>query len=288
MGFLPSQRYKYITLAQLLASVSLDLRLYDASGYIGESTVIKVIHKCNDKLGVKLHKSKQCLIDIKDYKGNLPDDFWKAELIFGTYLSEISTTLPLIPGNIVEYTTDPCGVEGGTIVNNLKVKYSDSNNACVWAIKYPETEKITTITNIIPLTMKQGCKQNSTYYCPNSSGQYSIDIDDNVVTTNFKEGQIFLCYLGLMEDDKGNVLIPFHPLLNDYYEYSVKEKLFEDIFLNSEDDVEKKLQYVTMKRKEAYLDAWQFSGTPEYREIEKYDEKRVKDFYNKWFNIYNT
>jgi len=285
---LPNQKYKYITLSQLLASISLDMRLYDAAGFMGNNTFIKVIHRCNDKLGIKLHKSKQCLIDIKDGKGYLPDDFWKIETIFATYLTEIPTTMPIIPGNIVEYTSDISNIKDGKIINSPKLSYKDSCGNCFWAVKQPDTEKITTITNIVPLKMSNNCLNSATHYCPNrQNSTYGIDLDDNQIFTSFKEGQVFLCYLGTMEDENGEPLIPFHPLLNDYYEYSIKEKLFEDIFLNSEDDVEKKLQYVTQKKKEAYIDAWQFSGTPEYKELERFDEKRVKAFYDKWFDIYN-
>lgn len=282
-----TQKYKYITLSQLLASVASDLTLYDSAGFLSKHYLNKVIHRCNDKLGIKIHKSKQCLINIHNGKGELPEDFWKIETIFATYLQEVPSTMQLIPGNIVEYTTDP-SCTPGTIINSPRHSYVDSCGNCLWAIKYPTTKEITKITTIIPLTMSQSCLSQTTHYCPTKTGQFGIDLDDNIITTTFKEGQIFLCYLGNMEDENGEVLIPFHPLLNDYYEYSVKERMLENIFLNSEDDVEKKLQYVIAKRKDAYIDAWQFTGLPEYKELDNYDKKRIQTFYNKWYKIFQN
>lgn len=286
-----SQKYKYIKLSQLISSVALDLNQYSIANYIKEENLIKVVHKCNDKLGVRIHKSKQKLIDVKNYSAELPLDFWKLELAFATYLEEIPDSSPLIPGNIVEYTTNPFTVPGGTIINNPKYSYKDSCGNCFWAVKYPTVENVKVITKMIPLRLGVKIKPECTEYCPedNKVGQFSIDLDDNRIITSFKEGQIFISYLGALEDEEtGELLIPFHPLLNDYYEYSIKEKILEDVFLNSEDDVEKKLQYISMKKKDAYLEAWQFTALPEYKEMENIYKRKAQKFYNKWYNIYNV
>lgn len=280
-----SQRFQYISFKQLMYSITQDLHLFDDSALVREDNLLKVVHYCNDKLGIRLHESKQCIIPIKNGKGDLPTDFWKIEMIFATQVVNAPQTLTMIPQNVVEYTTAPETVKQ-PIVNIRKIACKDLCCNTMWAVKYQNTEPVTKIETIVPLSMSTNCQNHSTNYCPRSKGQYSVDIQENIIKTSFDEGEIFLCYLGLLEDENGDPMIPFHPLLNDYYEYSLKERVLENIYLNSESDVLQKLQYITAKKKEAYLDAWQFSGTPEYGELERIYKQRTFDFYNKWHKMF--
>jgi hypothetical protein len=280
-----SQRYRYISFKQLMASVTQDLHLFDDSALIREDALLKIIHYCNDKLGVRLHESKQCLLKVENGMAELPSDFWKIEMIFATQVIDAPQSMYMVPPNVVEYTTAPETVKQ-PIVNIRKIACKDFCCNTMWAVKYQNTEPVRKIETIIPLSMSQRCKGQTTSYCPASRGQFSIDLEDNIIKTSFKEGELFICYLGLLEDENGDPMIPFHALLNDYYEYSLKERILENIYLNSEADVLQKLQYVTLKKKEAYLDAWQFSGTPEFRELDQFDKKRSQAFYNKWYKMF--
>ena len=280
-----SQRFTYISFKQLLSSISQDLHLYDDSALIREDTLIKVIHYCNEKLGVRLHSPKQCILKVKNGFAELPSDFWKLEMAFAIQIMDAPQSMYMIPPNLVEYTTAPETVKQ-PIVNIRKVACKDMFCNTMWAVKYQNTEPVTRIERIIPLSMSQRCEHHLTQYCPRPRSEYSFDLEDNVLKFSFKEGEVFISYLGLLEDENGDPMIPFHALLNDYYEYSLKERILENMYLNSEADVLQKLQYVTLKKKEAYLDAWQFTGTPEHGELDRFDKQRSQNFYNKWFKMY--
>ena len=76
-----------------------------------------------------------------------------------------------------------------------------------------------------------------------------------------------------MSED-GEIEIPFHPMLNSYYEWSVKEKLLEDMFLNSDADVQQKLAYAAQKKREAHGSAWIFANSREVGEWNKIQKKK--------------
>jgi hypothetical protein len=90
-----------------------------------------------------------------------------------------------------------------------------------------------------------------------------------------------------MVNEEGELLIVDHPLINDYYEYSVKERIFENIMLNSDADVAQRLMYVKNEKKLARIDAMNFVYMPEYTEILDYMKVRNNSFYNKYIKIFN-
>ena len=282
-----SDRFKYIKFEDVLNSVKSDLHLFDNNALILEDRLLKVIYHCNEKLGLRLNKAKQILLEIKNGYAELPQDFYKIEMLFATAVTKVPNHLQLIPGNKAEYTTCPQKNNGPV----MKVSSVGGKPACctdMFIVRQPQVQREIQIKTFIPLTMSKRCNDLCTNYSPqgNIQSEYAIDLEDNIIKTSFKEGQIFLCYIGTLEDKDGLPMIPFHPLLNEYYEWSLKKKILEDVFMNSEADVDKKLQYANQMQKDAYLEAWQFTGYPEYRELEKAYERYSQEFYNKWYKIF--
>jgi len=89
-----------------------------------------------------------------------------------------------------------------------------------------------------------------------------------------------------MVDESGELLIVDHPLINDYYEYSVKEKILENFLLNSDDDVVNKLKYTTEQKRLARIDAMNFVYMPEYTEIVQYQNAKRQNFYNRYLKMF--
>lgn len=282
-----NSRFKYIKFEDVLNSVKSDLHLYDNNGMVLEDRLLKVIYYCNDKLGLKLNKSKQILLDVKNGKADLPFDFYKIEMMFATAVTKIPNHLQLIPGNKAEYTTCPLK-DNSPLIRIDKMGCKDICCNEMFIVRQPQVFREIEVKTFIPLNMSKRCFNQCATYSPHSNlhSDYSVDLEDNVIKTSFKEGQIFLCYIGTMEDEDGSPMIPFHPLLNGYYEWSLKKKIIEDIFMNSEADVDKKLQYAIEQQKNAYLEAWQFTGYPEHRELESNQKRYESEFYNKWYKIF--
>ena len=282
-----SDRFKYIKFNDVLNSVKSDLHVFDNNTLILEDRLLKVIYHCNEKLGLRLNKSKQILLEVKNGKADLPFDFYKIEMLFATAVTTVPNYIQLIPGNKAEYTTCP-NVSNAPILKIDKMGCKDICCNDMFIVRQPQIQREIEVKTFIPLSMSKRCNDFCTNYSPqgNVRSEYAVDLEDNIIKTSFKEGQIFLCYIGTLEDEDGLPMIPFHPLLNEYYEWSLKKKILEDVFMNSEADVDKKLQYANQMQKDAYLEAWQFTGYPEYRELENVHQRYSQEFYNKWYKMF--
>ncbi len=80
-------------------------------------------------------------------------------------------------------------------------------------------------------------------------------------------GKVYICYEGDMIDDEGNLLVLDHPVINMYYEWALKERILDNLYLNGEPDIERRLGRVDKKLREAYIDATSIIDTPDYREV---------------------
>ena len=66
---------KYRTFDQLLEDVSVDFSSYALEGMIEPQQLIKVATRVNYDLGLRIHRTKEAIIDIEHNKGMLPTDF---------------------------------------------------------------------------------------------------------------------------------------------------------------------------------------------------------------------
>src|SRR5690606_30070983 len=132
------------------------------------------------------------------------------------------------------------------IITYGKMGCVDSCNNCYWVSdRRPEyTQNQIQYEAVFPLSLSNRVLNSCTEYSPCvycNKGEYNVDIENNKFKFNFDSGEVYISYLGNLISEDGEIEIPFHPKLNPYYEYSIKEKILEDIFLNSESDVINKL-----------------------------------------------
>jgi hypothetical protein len=122
----------------------------------------------------------------------------------------------------------------------------------------------------------------------NFKSPYFINIKDDEISFNFREGKVYIAYLADMTDEEGNLLIYDHPLVNDYYEYAVKKKLFENMKFNKEGDHLQDYQLAKAELREAKIQARNFVSTPEYDEIvDGFEANRIR-FYNKYAKVFDN
>lgn len=117
---------------------------------------------------------------------------------------------------------------------------------------------------------------------------YRLKIKDKFIhTINFTEGRVYINYESLMEDDEGNLLVLDHPIVNEYYEYALKERILENLFYNGE-NVSQKLQLIQSKMRFVRNAALSFINTPDYGEMKRMWEKNRKAMYAKYYNMFNS
>jgi hypothetical protein len=142
-------------------------------------------------------------------------------------------------------------------------------------------------TELIPLRMK--ASQNIECDCPNLYYNTHNEgwIKGGFLFTTFDTGKVYLNYQGQMEDDDGNLLVPDHDLLNEYYEYAFKARIMENLYMNGE-DVMQRLQLIEQRVKAARNNALSLVNTPNFRELEQMWLANRKAMYGKFYNMFES
>jgi len=142
-------------------------------------------------------------------------------------------------------------------------------------------------TDLIPLRMKASqeieCDCPNLYYNTNNQGW----IKGGFLFTTFETGKVYLNYQVQMEDDQGNLMVPDHDLLNEYYEYALKSRIFENLYLNGE-DVAQRMQLIEQRLKTARNQALSLVNTPNFKEMEKMWWTNRKAMYGKYYTMFQS
>ena len=182
------------------------------------------------------------VLDIIDGKAELPCTFKKMKKIdiIANFKSNISTGLPMYQNWTEQVTKRPAD----NVPLYTPMGCVNDCGKCYWVIPHKETiEQSLIFTEHIPLNH---CNSHTL-----GKHDYSIDKEESVINFGINSGKAIICYYSDM-DKIG--LIPKEPKLYFYYEWSVKLKILQDIYMNSEDDVIGKIQMAKQELMGAYID----------------------------------
>lgn len=287
-------KISYITLDQLMASVESDISAFADARMVNRGQLIKVVRKVNEDLGLRINREKETLVDIQNYKGDLPEDFQFLQLALACGPVQLYHVKPDIPGTHFEHRT------GKPTVLNAEVPvqhFSSGSNVCMnseggcYWVAQKFQDRVVKYTDFTPLRLTRRSQKFCADTCVNSrlnSAAYDLDIDNGEMTVGFREGKIYMNYLTDMIDDDGNVLILDHPLTTEYYEYAVKKHILENIMLNNQADVAQKLMYIKNELRDARIRAHNFVGTIEYSQIQETFAANRRRFWNKYNSIFDA
>jgi hypothetical protein len=140
---------------------------------------------------------------------------------------------------------------------------------------------------LIPLRMKTS--QEIDCDCPNLywNVQNQGWLKGGFLFTNFDSGKVYLNYQGAMESEAGELLVPDHDLLNEYYEYAVKLRILENLYMNGE-DVAQKMQLVEQRTKAARNAALSLVNTPNFKEMEQLWWQNRRAQYSKYYDMFKS
>jgi hypothetical protein len=138
-----------------------------------------------------------------------------------------------------------------------------------------------------PLRMKASqsidCDCPNLYYnCPDEAW-----IKGGFLHTTFETGKVYLNYQGALEDCDGNLLIPEHDEINQYYEYALKERILENLYLNGK-DVLQRYQLIQAKLREARNRALSIVNTPNFEEMRSLWRSNRKAMYSKYYDMFKS
>lgn len=279
---------KFITLDQMMASVEADLSTYADEGMIDRGKVIKVVRKINEDLGLKIYREGSTILDIQNYKADLPLDFRFLQLAVACSVQEFGLAGSTVMGtHTVEHQA--CELPTETY-NNLNACINEQGG-CYW-VTQQFRDKTVKYHNLVPLRITSG----STRFCDNkcingrwSNSGYEIDIDGECgqAVTNFKEGKVYISYTADLVDENNNILVLDHPLTTEYYEYAIKKALLEMWFINKQVDIAQALQYIKGELRESRIRALNFVNTVEYTEIQDLFRANRDRFYNRYNRMFD-
>jgi hypothetical protein len=186
--------------------------------------------------------------------------------------------------NVIPTSYDPLAPYGDTCTRpRVFMNCKGEQSELIQVISNPGTTRV--YRNLIPLRMKASqeidCDCPNLYYNTGNQGW----IKGGFLFTTFDTGTVYLNYQGQMEDEEGNLLVPDHDLLNEYYEYAFKARIMENLYLNGE-DVAQRMQLIEQRLKAARNNALSVVNTPNFRELQNIWAANRKAMYGKFYNMF--
>ena len=126
--------------------------------------------------------------------------------------------------------------------------------------------------------------------CPNLylTTRASAWIQNGFLFTTFPHAKVYINYQGMMEDDDGNLLVPDHDLLNEYYEYAIKQRIIENLIMNDEVVNQAKVQLIETRFRAARNNALSLVNTPNFSEMKRVWEMNRKAQYAKYYDMFKS
>lgn len=197
------------------------------------------------------------------------------ELISDSHEVITEVRIVVMGGNTIATTSGGTSAEIVSDANGKKVVAYNLNGR-----RYEHSQ-------LIPLRIEKSKSVSADCFNIDSHDPNVAHIKNGFLVTNFDEGVVYINYQSLMEDDKGNLLVMEHPLVNEYYEYALKQRIYENLYMSGE-NVLNYLQLVEQKLRAARNNALSFINTPDFRELKKTWELNRKAQYHNYYNMFKS
>lgn len=277
---------KYKTFTELLNDVSTDFTMYNTEKMIDPAQLIKVAQRVTYDLGLRVHGTKETILELSHSKTKLPDDFYV--LNYAYLCGKYRVVEPRMMGRQTE----------NIILNNAQcTKCGSPDLTCACERTY--TVECRTGENIHVQVIEKRVNDVRVYdqfemiRISNSTGQVDA-LDDSMpsgyikngyIYTNVGEAKLFISYQGALENDEGELLVVDHPMINEYYEYAIKQRVLENLYMNGE-DVSQKLQLVEQRLRAARNYALTIVNTPDFSEMKELWEMNRRAQYAKYYDMF--
>jgi hypothetical protein len=275
---------RYRTFNQLLEDVSVDFSMYALENMIEPQQLIKVVQRVNYDLGLRINMTKEVVLDIVNSKVRLPDDFFVLNyaMLCGSYTvtqpamsgtHREDVVVPFIPGPLDPCTPEStCLTQCGDLLQVIQTTQFETR-----------TYEINTVISLDNNSKTISCD------CPNLTWQspFRGQLKNGYIYLNLEHGKLYVNYQGTMEDEEGNLMVLDNPYVNEYYEYALKQRLLENLYMNGEDVVQK-LNLIEQRLRAARNNALSLVNTPNFAEMYKMWEMNRKAQYNKYYDQFKS
>lgn len=287
--------HKFRTFDQLLEDVMVDFQTYALEGMIEPAQLIKVATRVNYDLGLRIHRTKEIVLDIEHGKAKLPNDFAYLNYIFRCGEYKITDKMP--GGTHVETVNDvpyvpapsekePCSDDDDCTDTCVIKTCNDTKQHQV--IHKVGPSRYRTFTAFTPLRIKNvNDKVCSTCVDVGLQAADIAEIKDGFVITTFETGHVYISYQGAMEDSQGNLLVLDQPYCNEYYEYALKQRILENMLFAGE-NVAQQLGLIEGRLRASRNNALSFVNTPNFAELQKTWWLNRKAQYHNYYNMFKS
>ena len=284
---------KYRTFDELLGEIATDFAIYNNEGLIEPAQLIKVAQRVNYDLGLRITSTKEKMLEIENRKVRLPDDFYV--LNYAHLAHNYTVTYRANSGRHTENVITGYSGDG-----NCPKCYKPEVNCCCEATYVQECQN----GEKIYVQVVEKRKMETRTYESFDRVRISTDggridalnnehrgptayIKNGFIYTDIENGNLFISYQGALEDDEGNLLVLDHPMINEYYEYAIKQRLLENLFINGE-DVGQKMQLIEPKLRAARNYALTIVNTPDFAEFKRNWELNRRAMYSRYYDMFKS
>lgn len=239
---------------------------------------------------------KNSLGQLLDYNVTVIDDKnIDIQSAASTTISDVTVTL-LTGGTLqslreLHNELNPCndGTVSAPCVN--KANTCDVTNDCgttivTCAVKGEECTYSYSV--LIPLTMNKTKTLSADSFNLMTKNSYAAMLKNGFLVTNFDKGTVYLNYQSLMEDDEGNLLVMSHPLVDEFYEYAIKQRIYENMIMNGDTTANNQLQIIETRLRVARTNALSFINTPDFNDMKRVWKMNRKAQYHKYYDMFKS
>ena len=278
---------KYKTFDELLGDVGIDFAIYNNEGLIEPAQLIKVAQRVNYDLGLRINGTKEKVLDIENRKVKLPDDFYVLNYAYltSTYTVSYRANAGRETENVIVGNCSRCHIAESDCCCEATYVQECQNGEKIF-VQVVEKRKTETRTYESFERIRMSTDGGRADALNNHDGHTAF-IKNGFIYTNIEHGKLFISYQGALEDDLGNLLVLDHPMINEYYEYAIKQRILENLFINGE-DVAQKIQLIEPKLRSARNNALTIVNTPDFAEMYQVWKMNRKAMYARYYDMFKS
>lgn len=281
---------KYRTLNDLMNEVATDFTMYNSESMLEPAQLIKVAQRVNYDLGLRINGTKETIIDICHKKAKLPDDFYVlnyAYLCFNETVVSRAMAGRETENVIVSRTGGNCTTchhpEDDCICEGTYVNECQNGERILVQVVEKRKYDVKTYNHFAKFNISPDTGMKDALDNPHPTGY----IKNGYIYANIDTGRLFISYQGALEDEEGNLMVVDHPMINEYYEYAIKQRILENLYMNGEDVVQK-LQLVEQRLRGARNNALSIVNTPDFAEMYQLWWTNRKAQYFKYYDMFKS